>query len=885
MNGAILRRPTSLKVKIALILTVVMFAYGALDYLVQQLVLEPEFDRLERHDATKDMNRSVASIRQELDHIHGIARDWGSWDDTYAYVQDRTPAFEESTLVEESLVNNRLNVLYVCDALGHVVWGRVYDLEAKKPIHVSEIPDNAFPEDHPLMQHRDPSSFVSGILLTSRGPLLIASVPILTSQNEGPSRGTFIMGRFLDETLIERLGKQIAVPFRVTSLNGKSVREGDLEVLKSITPQNPIYIVPVNRDFLRVCSTFPDVSGKPALLLCAEIPREVTTKGAKALTFASLSVGVSSIVVLLALLVLLQRVVIGPVQRLTRHAVDLGQGGDLSKRLGMRRTDEIGTLSGELDRMVERLGGALEAHQQAREAAEVANRVKGAFLAAMSHEIRTPLNGIMGFAEIIRESRSHDKCRGHAQIILEQSEHLLGVIDNILDHAKMEAGRLHLEHRALDLHQLVESVESVFFLSAGEKGLKLQCRVGEGVPRWVMGDALRLRQILLNLMSNAVKFTPEGSVRLEVESVGSREGGVDLRFSVTDTGIGIPEERQLAVFESFTQADAGTTRRFGGTGLGTTIARQLVELMGGELCLESKPGKGSTFWFILPMATASQTAVPDACDEKSRNGEDQTLLHVGRRGHVLLAEDYRVNRQVIREYLEKAGHTVTAVENGAQAVKVCSERPFDLILLDVHMPEMDGYEAARRIRACGCPCAEVPIIGLTGSSDTQTRELCLRAGMNAVYAKPIRGKVLRTVVEDWLVRTGGGPIESDAASSSEQEGETGAEERDVPLDFETAIAEFGSEELINHVAAQFMLNVEGQLSVMREALEADDLERLRREAHAIKGGAGTLEALPLALAASRLEELCLSAERTGLAAALKELTVQFDRLVRFVRSR
>ena len=546
------------------------------------------------------------------------------------------------------------------------------------------------------------------------------------------------------------------------------------------------------------------------------------------------------------------------------------------------RTEELTKANKDLKREIAERRKAERALKEAKDEAEAANRAKSQFLANMSHEIRTPLNGIVGFSELVIRSDSLERCHEHGRIILEESEHLLGLINEILDHAKIEAGKLKLEYRPIDFKTLLETVVSSVHVQAKKKGLQLTTFMDDSVYRYVMGDSLRLRQILLNLASNAIKFTDKGSVAVKVEPV-ETEGNVStIRFSVIDTGIGIPLDKQPSVFDSFVQADESTTRKYGGTGLGITIAKQLVTLMGGQMGLESQPGKGSTFWFTLPLEMSESAPEPDDGTVSDESKGLYAKQDWERSGHILVAEDYPVNQRVARQHLEEAGYTVTIVEDGEKAVSACGAHKYDLILMDVQMPNMDGYDATRHIRSRSSLCAKVPILALTANADLETRNACKKANMDDVLTKPIRRNSLLSAVDRWIALTGQPPDRS--GNSFLDENDDTSPKEVMPIDYDVALEEFGDMNIVNEVVAHFIEKVQTQIQDMREALTEQDIDGLRRDAHAIKGGAGTLEAKPLAREAEQMESLCKSNDLKAIPSALDNVVTEFDRLRTYVES-
>jgi signal transduction histidine kinase/ActR/RegA family two-component response regulator len=386
-----------------------------------------------------------------------------------------------------------------------------------------------------------------------------------------------------------------------------------------------------------------------------------------------------------------------------------------------------------------------EEREHALQSAEHASYVKSRFLANMSHEIRTPLNGILGMTQLLTDSRLDDEQRFRLDVVQRSGKHLLVLINDILDFSKIEAGRLAVEHAPFDLRRAVADVTDLLAAIAHDKHIAFRTTIAADVPGWVEGDVSRVKQVLQNLLGNAIKFTDRGGVRLDVHR--GAPGEPSLRFEVEDTGAGIPEDQLKTVFDAFRQADGSQAGRHGGTGLGLTISRDLARAMGGDVGCTSEVGRGSTFWFS---AELPETAMPQSA--ASHDGERESDVRLA--GRVLMAEDNTINALVARGHLEKLGLAVDCVENGRQALERAISGEYDLILMDCQMPEMDGFEATRLIRAHEKAHGRKPVavVALTANAIRGDQERCLAAGMDDYLSKPFQTSDLRAALERHLPR-------------------------------------------------------------------------------------------------------------------------------------
>ena len=670
----------------------------------------------------------------------------------------------------------------------------------------------------------------------------------------------------------------------------------------------------------------------------------------------------------------------------------------------------------------EKLHSALEQAQISANAAEEASRAKSDFLAKMSHEMRTPLNGIIGMTEAALTTPLDEKQQRLLGIIERESSHLLNIINNVLDFSKIESGKLEIETIVLNLRHIMDEVGESIALQASHKGLELNVYLSPETPEHLLGDPTRLRQVLLNLVANALKFTEAGEIYIKAELLAQSHSQVSVRFSVEDTGIGIPNNRQKDIFEGFAQVDGSTTRKFGGTGLGTTISKQLVGLMGGSLELESEEGRGTRIWFDLTFqrpglgkVLSSETPllwpdlkalIVDDCNisrkiaakylqtlgcrvveaedgfealeklaacARSDTGVDLIItdfrmprmsgyeltqkirameaykhlpviavtglqelvestdpkemgfdhclakplkidelkiamvaacgcdhMHntlaapaadtgtAGRKARsevrILVAEDYLTNQQVVHMHLTSEGYQVDMADNGRKAVELFGKNIYDLVLMDLEMPLMDGFEATTNIRrlehTADSSKPAVPIIALTAHALKGHEEKCLRGGMNEFLTKPLRRRQLLDMIAKWLAKRE--KVMPDIPSlfgATHTIAAADPEPAPSPMDWARALEEFlGKQELLLQVVTSFLDTAAAQIETIKTALSAGDAETVRKEAHAIKGGAANLTADRISGLAFELETLGRSGTVAGGERVLKKLNDELDRL-------
>jgi len=625
----------SLRAKILLILLVIIALYASLDYGIQRLIVFPSFINLEREEAEEDMGRCINAIQREIHHLDLLCQDWGAWDETYQFVADKNNNFLESNLIRETFTGNKLNLVYIFNSNFEVVWGEIYDLETNQRITVKEFSKDIFTNTHPLLKHKDVESSISGIMMTEKGPMFIASRPIITGDRQGPIRGTIMMGRFFNKAILDTLIEQIHVTFRFWSIKKDTIPAYDEDALNQLKPDSAFLVKEYSSELLYVYTTYSGMQNTPILLLRADIPRAITAKGKIALRFAFLSIMVAGLLILFVLFFILQKIVISPIRKLTAHMISIGKSDDLSVRLSLKRRDEIGRLAQEFNSMVEKLGKAqkklaeLSYHSgMAEMAAGILHNIRNAispitiYIDDLRQRVRKiPLEEIkLARQELIKGNPPEERRRDLTQFldladknlsisINETSDKLVEMGNRIgqieimlseqdkLSHFEKPIEKLKLDELIRDSIAYTERFQTVPYNQRENIVFNIHPAIQKMEP--ISGNRMSLLQVFQNVLINAVesiqragKVHGEVIIKAEEEQVDNVKG---MHIKISDNGEGIEIDELVRIF---------TTKREGSSETSLSWCANTMTAMNGRIYAESD-GKehGTTIHIIFPQNT------------------------------------------------------------------------------------------------------------------------------------------------------------------------------------------------------------------------------------------------------------------------------------------
>jgi len=498
---------------------------------------------------------------------------------------------------------------------------------------------------------------------------------------------------------------------------------------------------------------------------------------------------------------------------------------------------------------------------QEQQKAQAANNAKSDFLANMSHEIRTPMNGVLGTTNLLLQYELNDQQKIRALTIKNSAESMLSIVNDILDFSKVEAGKLDLELRAFSMEHLIEELSSSVMNRIRQKNIEFTSLIKLESQRWYQGDSGRIRQILTNLIDNAIKFTDAGKITVKCKAIKKSKKNSLIQFEIIDTGIGISEKQQKKIFQRFSQGDSSTTRKYGGTGLGLSICKQLAVLMGGDISFVSKKQKGTKFWFTVKLKNISEPL-------EVSQVKDFNLKKINAK--ILIVDDNNTNQLVAKGMLDVYGLDCYIAVNGKVALNMLSEDSYDLVLMDCHMPVMDGYEATKRIRLLSSEELNhnIPVVAMTASAMRGDREKCLAAGMNDYIAKPIDTKNLQQILLDWLPKSSREHIPATDTKKASKPATSNSKVYDYQA-VHTRLA--GNKELIKIITVKFINSIESHIKNLKQTVRIDDVDQIIAAAHKLKGSAATIGCTRLSALADDIEQAAYSKDIENIHSKLSQL--------------
>ncbi len=698
-------------------------------YVALRTAVLPAFEEFEHRSAREALSRATQALNSDLHALEAMNLEYSEWNDTIEYVRGSYPEYEEEYLRPEFWQGINMTTILVFDSQGTPVFAWVgHPSDGRRMPWTDELLAELHP-GHPLIVHESGSSSLTGLLNTPAGLMQIASYPVVSSDGTGPAFGTLIAGNFITDERVSNLGQRATVGLALHRIGNDEVEPHVGAALQAIEGSGDRTLVTTNAESVHGYQLLPDIAGAPAVVIETWQPRTISEIGRTVIRTTMIFLAAGSIGFLLAALILLQQLIVSPIKTLTQSILDIRQSGDLEIDVSSHRSDEVGVLANEFSALTASLKKTSDELEAARDEALSMSKAKSEFLARMSHEIRTPMNGVLGMTELLRNTALDDKQEQFAKAVYESAESLLHIINDILDISKIESGRFELDIAPFNLRHMVEECLDLLAEAAHRKDLELVGSIPPDTHVFVEGDALRLRQVLINLVSNAVKFTEHGEISVRVSEQQNNPESVQYRFEVEDSGVGVSPENLEKIFEPFSQEDGSTTRRYGGTGLGLSICNQLLTLMGGEISAECQLGKGCLFWFTVELQ--KDVTAP-------RLLQTETLAHK----RVLIVDDNATNREALQQQLESWQMQVEAASSGPEALGLLyagarADTPFELILLDMNMPDMDGLQLTNTIRETDA-AKGAPLIMLSSVSGADVDGGRSAVEIDAWLTKPVR---------------------------------------------------------------------------------------------------------------------------------------------------
>lgn len=733
----------SLVSKTILIFSLLGLSLSVGGYFVQKGVVYPAFESYEE-EATRD---TIARVRDalaaELNALEVLNVEYSYWDDAYAFAQGLAPDFVDDYLRQAYLLDSNIDLFLIFDSSGNELFRYYEGVTGTEATAIQTLLLEPLSLDHPLLKPATDEQSIRGYLRTRDGLMQMVSYPIVRTSGEGGGVGSLAVGRYLSAESMAELGERVSASVAFYDAQDPVLPESVQQAQRALNFQNKSVHISNSKATPSGFFVVPDVFSRPSAIFKISTRDSIAAIASKTILSSTLFFAGMSLLFMIAAWLFAQRLVIARILRLSDEIDRIRETGDLKVQLETRYQDEIGALSRNFSELTNELSETQDDLEQARDKALEASQLKSEFLARMSHEIRTPMNGVLGMTEVLQNTELSPQQKRMTDTIYESGSSLLHIVNDVLDFSKIEAGKLDVEVSEVDLETLLKGIMATFVHEAANKGLKLDYDVENPPTTQVWMDPVRTKQVLTNLVGNAIKFTQAGTVNVSVRCAPQPNGRIDIRFLVSDTGIGIHAEKLSDIFESFTQEDGSITRNYGGTGLGLAISKQLVELMGGELTVSSTPGEGSRFEFTL---TVEKTPEASATGN-AENGCDS----------VLVVDDNRIDQTVAAAMLEHLGYQATVVGSGKEAIEAVAKRPFRAILMDGQMPVMNGCDTCRAIReqeaSLGRP--RTLIISLSGNADEDDLIGAKAAGMDVCLRKPCSTQELGTALR---VLSGAGPI-------------------------------------------------------------------------------------------------------------------------------